>query len=398
MSIRRNAALNYHQTMELMSNISGFTNKITDEMKNIIEKIPPETNLANVTQHLLPYHYTKHLQDWLAAHGNMLITSMVIRRAPITSATNDISQYVSLGAWEKAKQLAGYDSMFHLVLIINDSFIIQKLSVVDIRPLNEREKAEYMTVPTPYISINNFLDRGRHYMGDKAFFTYNPFENNCQNFVLNLLKGNNLATPEIEGFVIQPLQELIRHLPSWYPTVAHLATNLANLSGSGKLINHRRSTGIFTSEFRDLVNDIKMNHERLRNAITHLKALEGLSYRDNSQRFEELYEIHHDAEQELILNTQIAILELSSYLNATGQNDTMNNKTARAAKPVVDALKYLISIDAWPENRVADDYASSIGQSESSTLPIGGDTSDTTVPTEFFTGSGAYLSILKKYR
>ena len=234
MSIRRNAALNYHQTMELMSNISGFTNKITDEMKNIIEKIPPETNLANVTQNLLPYHYTKHLQDWLAANGNMVITSMVIRRAPITSATNDISQYVSLGAWEKAKQLAGYDSMFHLVLIINDSFIIQKLSVVDIRPLNEKEKAEYMPVPTPYISINNFLDRGRHYMGDKAFFTYNPFENNCQNFVLNLLKGNNLATPEIEGFVIQPLQELIRHLPSWYPTVAHLATNLANLSGSGK--------------------------------------------------------------------------------------------------------------------------------------------------------------------
>jgi hypothetical protein len=160
------------------------------------------------------------------------------------------------------------------------------------------------------------------------------------------------------------------------------------LAGNGKMINHRRSTGIFTSEFRDLVNDIKMNHERLRNAMTHLKALEGLSYRDNSQRFEELYEIHHDAEEELILNTKIAISELSSYLNATGQNDTMNNKTARAAKPVVDALKYLISIDAWPENRVTDDYASSIGQSESSTLPIGGDMSDTTVPTEFFTGSG----------
>jgi len=234
MSIRRNAALNYHQTMELMSNISGFTNKITDQMKNIIENIPPQTNLANVTQNLLPYRYTKHLQDWLDANGNMVITSMVIRRAPITSATNDISQYVSFGAWEKAKQLAGYDSMFHLVLVMNDSFIIQKLSVVDIRPLNEREKAEYMPVPTPYISINNFLNRGRHYMGDKAFFTYNPFENNCQNFVLNLLKGNNLATPKIEGFVIQPLQELIRHLPSWYPTVAHLATNLANLSGSGR--------------------------------------------------------------------------------------------------------------------------------------------------------------------
>lgn len=170
------------------------------------------------------------------------------------------------------------------------------------------------------------------------------------------------------------------------------------LSGNGKMINHRRSTGIFTSEFRDLVNDIKMNHERLRNAMTHLKALEGLSYRDNSQRFEELYEIHHDAEEELILNTKIAISELSSYLNATGQNDTMNNKTARAAKPVVDALKYLISIDAWPENRVADDYASSIGQSESSTLPIGGDMSDTTVPTEFFTGSGAYLSMSHKLK
>jgi hypothetical protein len=66
-------------------------------------------------------------------------------------------------------------------------------------------------------------------MGDK-FYSYNAFKNNCQNFVMAILDANGLATPEIRGWVFQPVDELLKEQPEWTENFSKSITNLGGIT------------------------------------------------------------------------------------------------------------------------------------------------------------------------
>ena len=43
-------------------------------------------------------------------------------------------------------------------------------------------------------------------MGKENFYRYSAYNNNCQTFISNILKANNLLTYELNNFIVQNTQ------------------------------------------------------------------------------------------------------------------------------------------------------------------------------------------------
>jgi hypothetical protein len=64
------------------------------------------------------------------------------------------------------------------------------------------------------LTLNIMLNKTKNIMRDK-FFTYQPTNNNCQEFVLQLLVSNGLNTDSLEEFVIQDVGKLFEYNPQF---------------------------------------------------------------------------------------------------------------------------------------------------------------------------------------
>jgi len=189
--------------------------------------------------------YQPSVRRLLAELGHLPILSLTVSRAPIQSFINKALDFVSLGTWDKARHKFGFDKLFHLCLLADlpggKRVVIEKNEVINIsRGYRTMPNAEFMPVPGQnFPQLSQFLDAARRQMGDAAFFSYDPFKNNCQVFIRALLKAHNLYTPELNQFIFQPVDKLVQELPSWTAPVARAVTDLgamANvaLEGRGK--------------------------------------------------------------------------------------------------------------------------------------------------------------------
>jgi hypothetical protein len=109
--------------------------------------------------------------------------------------------------------------------------IIEKNAVISIRDAKARrpnEDSQSMVVQIGGAlsnTINGMLELSKRKMGDN-FYLYDGLKNNCQDFIYNLLLNNNLMTPELGKFIKQPLEQVIKQLPSYTGTVMNAITNL----------------------------------------------------------------------------------------------------------------------------------------------------------------------------
>jgi hypothetical protein len=212
--------------------ISGWNRVNT--VASAVQRGEIDTNTANLTSPLVKETYTPAMQTWLNKHGDTPIETLTVRRAPISKNLDFVFNLITSGQWESAKSKIGYDDMFHLVLIVNNTYIIQKLSVVDFRPVYSSPNSEYMDVPvSTRITIRQLMDNTLNAIGPSRFFRYDAFSNSCQNFVQNILSANNLLTPQLSQFIYQPVDEFLKHLPDWLPTFAKTTTNIGALVGLG---------------------------------------------------------------------------------------------------------------------------------------------------------------------
>lgn len=156
--------------------------------------------------------------------GNEKITSIDLVRSPIPG-TGFLKR---LGFYKKVLGELYYDDLFHLAIVINDKYDLEKDWVVRFKPKIKRAKKEVLSVPLPTgydTSIAEFIDNTRRAMGTRKFSEYNVITNNCQNFVSSALKANKIMTPEARKFARQNINELFNKLPRWATKLATAATN-----------------------------------------------------------------------------------------------------------------------------------------------------------------------------
>ena len=88
------------------------------------------------------------------------------------------------------------------------------------------------------------------------FLPYDAFTNNCQDFIIGLLRASGLSSPSIEKFIKQPVDELVDGLPGYVKTTTNLITSLGGLLTYLREEFGLKEGGIIADNKPDVIQDI----------------------------------------------------------------------------------------------------------------------------------------------
>lgn len=222
---------------------AGFFGDLWNAAKSIGSKVATTVrSVANVVSGRAPREdYPPYVRGLLNEVGNRPIVSMFVRRDPIQSLLNTALNFISRGKWNEAKAKYAYDKLFHLglevIVKVSDQdeiykrFVIEKNEVINIQTAKAVEKdTETMPVQMGGVghTINSLLNGAKQVMGAK-FFPYDPFHNNCQDFIMSILTGSGIGNDAVRAFVKQPIEEVVKQLPSYTGKIARAITDLGGV-------------------------------------------------------------------------------------------------------------------------------------------------------------------------
>jgi hypothetical protein len=190
-------------------------------------------DIANVTGRFVKRGYSPAVGKWLKENAPGVVKSVTVKRNPLTTAFGIISNIATLGQWNKAVEKRGFDKLFHLALIVQyelngemKTATLEKNERVNFVPGTKGGVGETMSVPVPAgLTIGDMVERTEKSLGDN-YFTYNAFNNNCQNFVFAMLRESGMLTPEVKEFILQPLADVIKEQPEYFNPFVATLTNL----------------------------------------------------------------------------------------------------------------------------------------------------------------------------
>jgi len=234
---------------------AGFFDKINviaTKAKSVVkEKLKPvvrfvnerKDDLANVGQYITglatPSKLNPASQRWLDGNKDFRIIGATVKRAPIQKYINYAFNLITGGKWEEAKKAAQYDNLFHLALELElerpdgtrKKSLIEKNQVLNFTDdVKEMPNTERFPIPiTTSLNVGQLIKKTEDLMGP-AFYKYSAFDNNCQNFIIGILKANDLLTPDSEAFIYQPLDSLLKKQPSWTNNFSKFITNLGGIT------------------------------------------------------------------------------------------------------------------------------------------------------------------------
>lgn len=225
--IRKEAADQAAEMYDVLKG-SGFFDSVTKGVKAVVGRI---TDVAKGIRR----DYPPNVRRLLAVIGDKPVVAMNIRRDPIRGMLNTAINFLTLGKWNEARKRYAYDKVFHLGVEIElgDGRIYvaeknQTLNVAPTTPSDAETERMPVALPAKRFTVNEMLFRTQERQGDK-FFLYDAFTNNCQDWIVDLLIANGIATKENLAFVKQPLEGVIATLPSYTSKLARAATDLAAL-------------------------------------------------------------------------------------------------------------------------------------------------------------------------
>jgi hypothetical protein len=214
---------------------SGIFSSIKSGISKVIKRV------KDVVTTGIRRDYPPSVRKFLLEQGNSKITSMMVRRDPIGAPLNTVLNLISLGKWNELRTKYGYDKLFHLGLeftIASSKYVIEKNEVINIAPAKATTK-DTQTYPIKLngtTTLNTLLPKAQKAMGDK-YFTYSAFENNCQDFILAILRSNGLGDSGSTAFIKQDLQKVTGSMPTYVRKIAQLATDIgavANVAMEGR--------------------------------------------------------------------------------------------------------------------------------------------------------------------
>lgn len=124
---------------------------------------------------------------------------------------------ISSGKYEQAKSKLGYDDFFHVYLILRledgTKLKVEKNEVINMEVISSLQKnTGSYNIGDVNIRLGDFLRKGEQLMGPDKYFDYDPFNNNCQVYLLSLLKANGLINKDISDFFGQDAQTVAEEL------------------------------------------------------------------------------------------------------------------------------------------------------------------------------------------
>jgi len=199
----------------------------------------------------------RRAETFIDKQGDQKITSLKVVRAPISEVISKFLNVISLGLFRQLQNKLGYDKLYHLSLVVNGDTRIEKNEQISISPYRDEKDEEFLEIPLKgqSITIKQLMDRGANYMKER-FIPYDALNNNCQDFIIGLLRPSGLSSPQIESFIKQPVDELVDNLPQYVKTTTNLITTLGGLLTYLRELSGFKDGGIITAPPAGIIQDI----------------------------------------------------------------------------------------------------------------------------------------------
>jgi hypothetical protein len=177
---------------------------------------------------LLGYETTRFKQ-FLKQHGEEQVTSLQVSRVPISSTIRYLFNIITLGYFEEAQKKLGYDNFFHLSIVVNGKYRIEKNETVNQKPFVKDAKEELVDLKAGGFTIDDFIKEGSAAHPKEFWGEYDALGNNCQAWVTMMLRGNGLYDQTIGRFVNQDVKALAKELPGYTGSVTKGVTDFASI-------------------------------------------------------------------------------------------------------------------------------------------------------------------------
>lgn len=173
-------------------------------------------------------NYPPKVRDFLSKNGNEKVNTLKVVRTPISNVLKELLNLVSLGNFEKAVKTSNYDKMFHLSLYINGKYILDKQEVVKLVSGNPiKGDSETMDISVSKdLSISEMLDKTKESVGNSIFERYDARKNNCQDFIINVLRANGLLNDGLAKFIKQDAIGVFKKMPKFVSKFSKVATDV----------------------------------------------------------------------------------------------------------------------------------------------------------------------------
>ena len=179
----------------------------------------------------LPYRVAQFVKD----NGNKRIESITLYRQPIMSIIKKLLTILTLGKWDQAQSKLGYDDLMHLYAVIQFAddrrAILEKNQDINISSDIQSKGSGGESMPVDMKgrqpTLNDLLANTKKLMGSDRFYGYNFRSNNCQDFLLAVLRANGFDSPQTTAFIKQNVADLVKTLP---PDVSIMATGATKVA------------------------------------------------------------------------------------------------------------------------------------------------------------------------
>lgn len=153
----------------------------------------------------------------LSEIGTEKVTSIKLVRTPLSKSTTFLLNVASFGQLQQKMKEIGIDKLFHLSMLINGKYELEKNEVIKMRknPLVVKTDSETLDVSINggELSIEQLLLNTQKKMGTN-YGSYDAVNNNCSVFLSNILASNNLSNNNTDIFLNQKTEELFSLFPS----------------------------------------------------------------------------------------------------------------------------------------------------------------------------------------
>jgi len=153
-------------------------------------------------------------------YGGTAITNIKVGRTPLPSLIKSAINIVSLGAFQKLLKQSPYDKLYHLFCIVTletgTKILLEKNAQINMKVITSYNPKNTDYVEATYIpsglTFKELLDNGQKVLG-KKYFPYDGISNNCQDYIIALLKGSSVLTKDLQDFIKQDVKTLFEQLP-----------------------------------------------------------------------------------------------------------------------------------------------------------------------------------------
>ena len=180
--------------------------------------------------------FPKSARDFLTKYKDAKISNFVIRKNPIQSGVEKVLNFISQGKYNEIKEDYAYDTMYHLRLdfeIDGRIYMTEKTANIQFRNgMTTEEDEVYKISSDKSIPLLTAVENTYKKMGSN-FFSYDAFTNNCQNYIMNFLSANGLLTGDAKNFIYQPIDDMVKKLPSYVKKFASGVTKIGSVVDKG---------------------------------------------------------------------------------------------------------------------------------------------------------------------